>query len=353
MTPAATDRATQFGLSKATSAAPFREVASPLLSIVIVNYRCWRETALMIEPLLASESVRAGRAEIIVIDNAARPSKWRRQLRKQFGVSVRAFRKNRGFGQGVNEGCRLSRGEWLLLLNPDSSLPAGFLDDAMAAAGRWSQLPRAGVIGCRLLDPGGNIQGSAGQPPTLLRLLSGLLRPRATRKCRPLQVSTPVEVPWVTGCGMLLRRDCIEELGGFDPAYFLYYEDADLCRRARAAGWSVWHDPALSFVHHRPLHSRRVPAHLRLMTRHALLTYAAKHWPAWQFRTVCRLASLEANARAWWARRHKQRHKAKTYSLQAVVANDVRGGHWDMAFRRIWNVAQQQGRRHERPRKPR
>ena len=73
----------------------------------------------------------------------------------------------------------------------------------------------------------------------------------------------------MTGCCLLVRRECWEELGGFDEDFFLYYEDVDLCRRARAAGWSVWYEPAVRVTHYRPLHTRPVPAPLRLMTRHA------------------------------------------------------------------------------------
>ena len=61
--------------------------------------------------------------------------------------------------------------------------------------------------------------------------------------------------------------DVLENLGGLDGDFFLYYEDVDLCRRARQRGWTVWHDPKLSAIHHHPLHARTLPVHLRLITR--------------------------------------------------------------------------------------
>src|SRR5262249_41767950 len=110
-------------------------------------------------------------------------------------------------------------------------------------------------------------------------------------------------VDWVTGCCLLLRRSCWEDLGGFDRDFFLYYEDVDLCWRARQRGWSVWHEPGLSVMHHHPLHGRTVSPPLRLITRHALLTYAHKHWPAWQVRLLSGIVRAEAALRGLAARR--------------------------------------------------
>src|SRR5205085_2482126 len=101
---------------------------------------------------------------------------------------------------------------------------------------------------------------------------------------------------------LLARRECLRELGGLDGSFFLYYEDVDLCRRARAHGWSVWYEPALRAVHHHPLHTRAVPAAMRLITRHALLTYARRHWPGWQFKLLAAVVRLESAARRLWAR---------------------------------------------------
>jgi len=100
-----------------------------------------------------------------------------------------------------------------------------------------------------------------------------------------------------------LRRECFQDLGGFDEDFFLYYEDVDFCRRADARGWNVWYEPRLQAIHHHPLHTREVPAHLRLITRHALLTYAGKHWPRWQFQLLAKIIQAEARLRerwSWW-----------------------------------------------------
>jgi hypothetical protein len=133
-------------------------------------------------------------------------------------------------------------------------------------------------------------------------------------------------VDWVTGCCLLVRRDCWADLGGLDPDYFLYYEDVDLCRRASERGWTVWYDPAVAIVHHRPLHTRAVPPHLRLITRHALVTYARKHWADWQLRALGGIVHLETWARrlrAWW---NGETETGNTFrALGTIVASLVRG----------------------------
>src|SRR5271168_1068315 len=112
----------------------------------------------------------------------------------------------------------------------------------------------------------------------------------------------------------MVRRSCWEDLGGFDPEFFLYYEDVDLCRRARLRGWKVGYEPMLSAAHHRPLQARDVSPHLRLVTRHALLTYATKHWPSWQTRLLARIVAAEASMRRCLALLRGKRTEAATFA---------------------------------------
>jgi len=209
-------------------------------------------------------------------------------------VSLRRFSSNRGFARAANEGCRLSRGEWLLLLNPDVSVPDGFLDSVLARADEMKADPRAAVAGFRLANDDGSWQLSTGRFPTLASTLIGKLWPRDRRKYTAPTGPGREQVDWATGCCLMVRRDCWRDLGGLDERFFLYYEDVDLCRRARQRGWTVWYDPAVTVTHHRPLHLRQVPPHVRLITRHALLSYAGKHWPRWQADVLARVVQMEA-----------------------------------------------------------
>ena len=319
---------------------------SPILSIIIVNYRQWANTARLVGQLRRSAALRQGLAEVVVVDNHSPARGSRARWRRAADVSLRCLRQNRGFGRGVNEGARLSRGRWLLLLNPDVTVHADFLDRAVALAEAGDCEPRTGVIGLRLRDPGGIVQGSAGFDPTLLDTLLGRLRPRDERKCRITATSQRRRVPWVTGCGLLVRRECFEQLGGFDPEYFLYYEDADLGRRARAAGWDVWHEPALAVTHHHPLHGREVSPRLGLLTRHALLTYARKHWQPASFLALAAIVWLEAVVRGWLAR---DLRSERGFRATRAVALDLALGRNRRAFRRVWRAAQEVQRHECRP----
>ncbi|MFO0970396.1 MAG: glycosyltransferase family 2 protein [Gemmataceae bacterium] len=279
-------------------------LAAPRLSVIIVNYRQWEQTARLVRQLQASAAFRSGAAEVVVVDNHSPFHPVARKLRRMSGVSLRRWSRNFGFAKAVNEGGRLSRGDWFLLLNPDIDLSEGFLDGALALADQLvATEPKAGVVGFHLRNSEGSQQLSTGPFPSLWSTLTGLFLKRVRRKYNRPRSPERAPVAWVTGCCLLLRKACLEDLGGLDEDFFLYYEDVDLCLRARERGWTVSYEPNLAVVHHHPLHRRAVPAALRLVTRHSLLTYAAKHWPRWQFRVLAGVVGVETWLRrlsSWW-----------------------------------------------------
>lgn len=304
-----------------------RQVATPRLSVVIVNYCDWQGTAALARQVLLSPAGRRGLAEVVVVDNHSPADRIIPRMRRWPGLSLRRWRRNQGFARAANEGCRLASGDWLLLLNPDVTLPADFLTGVLDLTNELAAAePRVGVVGFRLHNSDGSLQYSAGSLPTLTGTLAGLALPRHRRKCGPVAAPGRQAVSWVTGCCVLVRKECLQELGGFDPRFFLYYEDVDLCGRARAAGWSVCHEPRLGAIHHRPLHTRPVAAHLRLVTRHALLSYAAKHWPAWQAQALGGIVRLEARLRRWWAERQGDASAASCFAELGKLARDVVNG---------------------------
>lgn len=304
--------------------APARVIGTPQLSVVIVNYCQWKNTARLTRQLRQSEAVRRGAAEIVIVDNNSPKHPVARRLGKLSGVSVCRSDENQGFAKAVNRGSRLSRGEWVLLLNPDVTVEEGFLDQVLDSAQRWPALdPKAGIIGFQLRHRDGTRQASSGTFPTLLRTVFGMILPRSRRKCQHQSLAERNPVAWATGGCLLVRRDCFRQVGGMDENYFLYYEDVDFCQRARQAGWSVWYEPALRVTHHFPLHSRRVPAPLRLVTRHALLTYSRKHWPGWQARALRMIVWCEAAAREVMAQCRKQPEAAQCFRELRKLIRDM------------------------------
>jgi len=295
-----------------------------MLSTIIAKFRHSDNTDALPHQVDSSEPLRSGQPEVVLFDNDSISQPLPRCVRFWVSVTLRCFGRNRGFARAVNEGCRRARGQWLLLLNPDVRVPEEFLDSVLSAAERITAAdPKAGIIGFQLRHDDETRQGSSGPLPTLGNVLAGLLRPRSRRRCQPIAGRERRPVEWVTGCCLLVRRECWEQLGGFDEDYFLYYEDVDLCRRARSAGWSVWYDPSVRVTHFRPLHTRRVSAALRLMTRHALLTYGTKHWPRWQFRLLTGLVWCEGFARKVFARLRGQPETGVHFDRLRTLARDL------------------------------
>ena len=309
------------------------KLGTPRLSVVIVNYRQWDKTEDLVRHLQASVALKRGDAEIVIVDNHSPKHPIARRLRRLPNVSLRRWEQNRGFARAVNEGCRLSQGDWCLLLNPDTTPTEEFLDGVVAMLEHME--PNAGIVGFHLRNSDGSRQRSAGPFPTLWSTLARLALPRNRRKYLTLRTEERCRVAWVTGCCLLVRGDCLRDLGGLDEDYFLYYEDVDLCRRAQERGWSVWFEPNLTVIHHHPLHQRAVPAALRMVTRHSLMMYAAKHWPTWQFHLLTRVVQTEAALRragAWWTGDGQQ---GRVFATLADLCRELRKGDRVAALARI------------------
>jgi N-acetylglucosaminyl-diphospho-decaprenol L-rhamnosyltransferase len=310
--------------------------ATPRLSVVIVNHCQWENTAALVRQILRTTPGRSGAVEVVVVDNHSPRHPVAARLRRWPGVSVRRWGRNRGFARAVNEGCRLSRGQWFLLLNPDLTITEGFLEGVLAVADQLSANDEnAGIVGFQLLNGDGTKQLSAGAFPTLPGTITGLLRSRSRRKYRSLPGDQRCQVPWVSGCCLLLRRQCAQAVGNLDESFFLYYEDVDLCRRARAAGWSVWYEPAYRAVHHDPLHCRAVPPLVRLITRHSLLTYALCHWASWEFTVLTHIVRLEARVRRLFAVVRSDKQGAGIFKAMGRMARDLSQGQRAKARRRL------------------
>jgi GT2 family glycosyltransferase len=322
-------------------AAPTPVVAAPSVAVVVVNFCQWHNTARLVRQLRRSHATKSGAARIVVVDNGSPSSAGSRKLEKLHDVILDRAGENLGFARGVNRGCRGVEADWILLLNPDVTVDDGFLDDALAAAEATRRdHPQTGIVGLKLKNRDGTPQPSCGAWPTLANTLTGIAAPRWRRKCQIAPGETTGQVPWATGGCLMIRRDCFAALAGFDERYFLYYEDVDFCRRAVAAGYDVRFTPAAAATHHWPLHSRPVPAPLRLITRNALLTYARTYWPRWQAWCLGRIVSLEARFRDWWARRAGNPTAAGFYRQIRTMVRDLETGRSDRVRRGIIQAAE-------------
>lgn len=189
---------------------------------------------------------------LVVIDNASRDDSVAQIERHAPPHVLIRNHSNIGFARANNQALALVKGEYVLLLNPDSDLPA----DSLTKTTAFMEAHReCGILGVKLATPDGQLQPSCRYFPTPLnlfirrlglrwlfptvRMMDDLSWPHdAVRKC-----------DWVPGCFYLVRRALIDEIGLFDERYFLYCEEIDHCRRASKAGWDVVFFPDVTVVH--------------------------------------------------------------------------------------------------------
>lgn len=273
--------------------------ATDTLLVVIVNYRT---ADLVIDCLasLASEVGAGGTVRVVVTDNASgdgsveRLSDAVRDRGWDDWATIQPLDHNGGFAWGNNQAIRpaLASGtppRYFLLLNPDTVVRPGAL---AALVGFMDERPEVGIAGSRLEDPDGTPQWSAFRFHSILgELADGLRLGIADRLLARWRVASPpppgpCPTDWVAGASMIVRREVFDAIGLLDDRYFMYYEEADFCLRARRAGWPCWYVPASRVVHlvgqssgvtDRRLPRRRLPAYWFRARRHYFLSH---HGPA-------------------------------------------------------------------------
>jgi len=295
---------------------------------VIVNYRSWPDVLRLVDSLADSPAISSGECEVVIVDNAS-PGPIPAEIRaSRPGVLLVVRAENGGFSAGVNAGWRASRGPWILVLNPDVVAGPGLIEGVLGRIdrSRGSQGERSGVIGFGLRNPDGSSQPSVGVFPGLVRTAWEQLIPRVRRKYQPEWRVRAGPVDWVTGACMLVAAGLLEELGGMDEEFFLYYEEVALCRTARDRGWAVGYDPSIAVVHLRPLQNRPISPKMRVITRHSKLLYFRKHLPAWQFAALCSTVRAEAMLRGTLSRLRGRVVEARSWRAVDRVARLLRAG---------------------------
>jgi len=193
--------------------------------------------------------------EIIVTDNGSTDGSVA-MVRAEFPdvVQIEAG-ENLGYGRANNRGLENAAGRFFFVLNSDTEIEPGAL---RALVNFMDTHPKAGGVTAQLILPDGSIQPSCATDPNLMKVFweqTYLDRLFPNNKVTGGYTMTywnyddEREVLQVAGAALLVRREAWEQVGGFDPAFFMYFEDTDLCLRLRQAGWSIWFTPT-SRVHH-------------------------------------------------------------------------------------------------------
>jgi GT2 family glycosyltransferase len=225
-----------------------------MITVIVVNYN----TRDLLRDCLAT-AVNAGAAEVMVVDNASSDGSAAMVRRDYPTVTLLANQANSGFGAAANQAIFASRTPYVLLLNSDVLLNP---QTVPALTAYLECRPQAAVAGPRLLNADGSLQPSAFPFPTPAALLwqatslgrLAAVRPALRERLRERYLigwnhDQNRVVPWVMGAVLAIRRDVFTAVGGFDPTFYMFSEEVDLCYRLQKFGWQVHYTPSATAVH--------------------------------------------------------------------------------------------------------
>jgi GT2 family glycosyltransferase len=250
------------------------------LSILIVN---WNTRDLLSQCLFSVYAhPPAGSFEVIVVDNASADGSAAMVRRCFSQITLIENDQNPGFAAANNQAIALSRGRYLLLLNPDTIVYPGALSALITF---MDQNPAAGAAGSMLLNPDGSLQPSCHPEPTLTRELWRLfhldkLKPYALYPMETWPADQPREVDTIQGAALLIRRSVVDEVGLLDDRYFMFSEEVDWCVRIRRAGWPIYWVPQSRVIHFGGQSTGQVATAMFVQLYRGKLQYFRNHYGA-------------------------------------------------------------------------
>jgi GT2 family glycosyltransferase len=298
------------------------------VSVVVVSYNTQALTLQCLRSIYTE--TRHSSFEVMVIDNASGDGSAAAVAREFPQAVLIANRENRGFAAANNQGLKLARGRYVLLLNPDTLVLQGAIDRALAFADRR---PDLAVIGCQVLENPQTVQRTcfAFQTPLNLFLaFSGLSRlfPRCRWLARPHMDwwarDSEREVDVVSGMFMLVRSSAIRQVGPMDEDYFVYGEEADWCYRFRRAGWRCCFSPVARILHvdggNKSTDQRSLAMYVQ--NQKSVLLFNRKHYgySAYCAAKAVYIGAMLVRAGAWSLQARLGRPAARHQARQAAAA---------------------------------
>jgi GT2 family glycosyltransferase len=193
--------------------------------------------------------------EMIVVDNHSRDGSAEMMKRRFPGVRLIGNQINTGYAHAVNQAIEKASGDFLLILNPDTVILTGALERTVRFMLDHDDV---GIVGCKILNPDHSLQSSCRSFPSLSAFFYenaylDKIFPRSKVFGKPymsyFSYDSVMPVDVVLGAFMMIRREAVRRIGGFDERFFMYAEETDYCYRAKSAGWSVYYYPGASIVH--------------------------------------------------------------------------------------------------------
>lgn len=226
----------------------------PNLSIIIVSWNVRNLLKKCLESIFENQADLA--LAVIVVDNASK-DQTAEMVKADFPqVKLIANTSNLGFAQANNQGIKESQSEYILVLNPDTEIVGSTLTTALNFLKSHEQI---GIVGAKHLNPDKTLQPSMRRFPNFLVLF--LIFAKIAKIFPNLKVisnylakdfdyqkSQPGDQ--VAGSFLLIRKKMLEQIGLFDERFFTWFEEVDLCRRAKNAGWQVWYLAEAEIIHY-------------------------------------------------------------------------------------------------------
>ncbi len=221
--------------------------------------------------------------EVVLADNGSTDGAPERAAARHSHVRVLRTGGNIGYGAAANAGLADLRSGRALIANPDLSLHPGSVDELLAAADRW---PRAATLGPAIMTPDGELYPSARDLPRLStgagHALLGWLwpaNPWTARYRREREAPRERPAGWLSGSCLLVDLAAFWSVGGFDPGYFMYFEDVDLAERLSRRGWLHVYVPSAVVVHEGGHATRREPHRMQRVHHTSALRYLSRQYP--------------------------------------------------------------------------
>jgi N-acetylglucosaminyl-diphospho-decaprenol L-rhamnosyltransferase len=256
------------------------QTATEPLTVVAVTY----SPGEALEGFLSSLTSATTRpVDVVLADNGSTDGAPEAAAARYPYVAVLRTGGNIGYGAAANAGLAGRTSGWALVANPDVRFEPGAVDELLAVAARW---PRAATVGPAIRTPEGDLYPSARDLPRLStgvgHALLGWVWPANPWTARyRREREAPVERPagWLSGSCFLVDLEAFWSVGGFDPGFFMYFEDVDLAHRLGERGWLHIYAPSAMVVHEGGHATRREPHRMARVHHTSALRYLARQYP--------------------------------------------------------------------------
>lgn len=259
--------------------------------------------------------------EVIVVDNASTDDSVEMIKKKFPQIKLIINQKNLGYAKANNQAIKAAKGKYILFLNSDTLI----LNQAIEKSLNFMQKRKdVDILGCQLLNKDKSIQASGGFFPKLrqifymmffiddLPLINKLIKPYQQTRLDFYQKTRQLD--WATGAFLLVKKEVIDKVSGFDERFFMYSEEVDFCFRAKKAGFKTWFYPQAKIIHLKGKSSEDGFEKAVLGEYQGLKEFYKKHKPGWEMPILVGLLKIGALLRMIiFGILKKDKNKRKTY----------------------------------------